>query len=91
MRKNPQLPHVSCKYGAPMGRGAWTDDTAKPCRVFRVRMVDGDYDEGGAYWGGGGTPVYACISEGVQMFTRAPSREQAKAHFRAQANIKFIN
>lgn len=45
---------VSSRYGAPMGRmdvgGAGGDDYVK-LRLRRVRLVDGVYDGGGAYWG----------------------------------------
>lgn len=78
---NKLLSDVSSKYGAPMGRREIRDDTAAKVRLFRVRMVDGDYDRGGAYWGGGSTPLYAAIGDGFQSFTRAKSRAEAKAAF----------
>lgn len=48
------LPDVSCKYGAPMGRrSTLPDDFNTPIKLHlrRLRLVDGDYDIGGAYWG----------------------------------------
>lgn len=44
-----------------------------------VRFVDGDYDQGGAYWGGGGSPLFcAWDEEGREVYLRAASREAAK-------------
>lgn len=48
------LPDVSSKYGAPMGRSNWLpEDRNQPylMHLTRVRLVDGGYDTGGAYWG----------------------------------------
>lgn len=55
----PALTNVSSRGGAPMGRPSHiaVDDplTFKgPVHIVRLRMVDGDYDTGGAYWGGPG-------------------------------------
>ncbi len=53
MKKNPQLPHVNSKYGAPMGRNSFgnpTDDD-RSVRLFKVNIDSQGYDEGGAYWG----------------------------------------
>jgi hypothetical protein len=74
-----KLNPVNCKYGAPMGRG--NDRISGKCFLQRVNFVDGDYDNGGAYWGGGrGTlPLWvAQDSEGGQFFVRAKSRNEAK-------------
>lgn len=78
MDGNKLLSDVSSKYGAPMGRPTIRDNLAARVRLFRVRFVDGDYDAGGAYWGGGGGPLYACVGDGFQTFTRADCRENAK-------------
>lgn len=78
MDGNKLLTNVSSKFGAPMGRRAIEDDTAAKVRLFRVTFIDGDYDMGGAYWGGGGGPLYAAIGDGFQAFRRAKSREEAK-------------
>lgn len=90
--KNPQLPEVDFQRGAPMGRPEWTDDPTAPARCFRVRFVDGDYDEGGAYWGAPAN-VYCCTNgEGLQIFTRADSRKEAKAEFKKRCPaIHWIN
>jgi hypothetical protein len=45
----------------------------------KVAMSDGDYDEGGAYWGGGTTPLYcAWDDDGHQIFIRAKDSFAAK-------------
>ena len=74
---NKLLREVSSKYGAPMGRREIHLDPAAKVRIFRVRFVSGDYDVGGAYWGGGGTPLYAAIGDDFQSFIRAKNRKDA--------------
>ncbi len=69
--------------GADMGRPTITDDPNAKVRLFRVRFYDGDYDRGGAYWGGS-SPLYAAIGEGFQAFVRKPDREQAKSALKAR-------
>lgn len=78
MDGNKLLSDVSSKYGAPMGRRNITESTNGKVRLFRVRMVDGCYDVGGAYWGMG-TPLYAAIGDGFQYFCRAMSRSLARS------------
>lgn len=86
-----QFADVNSQYGAPMGRREYFEEDIIPCRCFRVRMVDGAYDDGGAYWGCG-VPLYAAIADGVQIFTRARSRKTAKEEFRKRyETIKFKN
>ena len=74
-----QIP-VSSKFGAPMGRREDpVEDFEGPVYLQKVTMVDGDYDEGGAYWGGGHTPLYcAWDNEGHQIFVRAKDSFAAK-------------
>lgn len=77
-------------YGARLGRADRIDpcrDWAVPVRLARVDMEDGDYDLGGAYWGGwsptaGG--MYAAVGDGFAAFTRALSREAAAAKLAAK-------
>ncbi len=64
------------------------EDRQQPCklRLVRLRMVDfGCYDDAGAYWGMG-TPLYRAIGDcgevRAEVFTRAKSREEAKANVR---------
>ena len=73
---------VSSKYGAPMGR----DSSCKPNELMGkvhlryMPMVDGDYDQGGAYWGGvRGSYMFCAWNEnGVEVYFRAASRKHAK-------------
>lgn len=89
--KNPQLPAVNAKYGAPMGRPEFTDNLTDPCRCFRLRFIDGDYDDGGAYWGAPAN-LYCCLNEGTRLFTRADNRKKAKEKFKSSyPQIKFVN
>jgi hypothetical protein len=85
--------HFSKGYterGAYMGRPDNVGDPDAPCKLHleRVRLY-GDYDKGGAYWGGGpGTlPLYVAYGDDteikVTIFTRAAHRDAAKAMVRA--------
>jgi hypothetical protein len=78
--------NVSSPRGAPMGRHsvdlavlqerAW----GRKVRLQRVPFVDGDYDPGGAYWGGYPSPPLYCAWDGDDaLYLRARSREDAKA------------
>jgi hypothetical protein len=90
--KNPQLPKVNDSHGAPMGRRDWVSDFTERCRCFRVRFVDGAYDEGGAYWGSPANVYCATNGEGVRTFTRANSRKEAKENIKKKyPEIKWIN
>ena len=89
----PKLEHVSCKYGAPMGRpGAHPgDDPQCRIRVRRVHLDSGGYDEGGAYWGHGAPLWYASGMDEcdgarnyIEDFTRAYSKSAAIAQWREQ-------
>lgn len=79
-----QFPDVKSTHGAPMGRASFgIPENCEPRSVslFRVRFVDGDYDDGGAYWGGGrdAGPLYCARDDSgdYRQFTRAPSRAKA--------------
>jgi hypothetical protein len=76
---NSLLSQVSGKSGAPMGRRNVTDNPESKVLLFRMRMVDSDYDAGGAYWGGGGEPMYAAIGEDFEYYLRCQNIEDAKA------------
>jgi hypothetical protein len=75
-----QFTSVNSSRGAPMGRASFCDNEEAKVQLFRVRMVDYDYDDGGAYWGGGGTPLYCARDKAgeVQLFYRADNREEAR-------------
>lgn len=88
-----QFSSVDSKYGAPMGRRNYCDDDQAKCNLFRVRMVDGDYDDGGAYWGGPPSQPLYCVQDHdgqVQLFYRADTREEAKEEaLNDYPNLKF--
>ena len=73
--------NVSSPYGAPMGRRS--DPIEGKVHLQRVPFVDGDYDKGGAYWGGGRDtpPLWCAWNEEGAAYQRAKSREDAKALF----------
>lgn len=83
-----QFDSVSAKYGAPMGRRTFCDDDTAKCHLFRVKLVDGDYDDGGAYWGGPPSEPLWCVRdkrEGkVLLFYRATSRAAALAEAQSE-------
>ena len=83
---NKLLTPVSGKYGAPMGRNRISDNPESTVTLFRVLMVDGDYDRGGAYWGGGEgiQPLYAAIGDGFQWFARANTLHDARSLLSAE-------
>lgn len=89
--------NVSGRYGAPMGRSNIlpndTDEAVK-LQMVKLRWV-GDYDEGGAYWGGGsGSDIYYAKGDAtdvvVEVFVRAKNRKEAKAEVREMLpNARF--
>ena len=74
----PQFDKAICRYGSPMGRRDHCDNPEATLYLFKVNMVDGDYDDGGAYWGGG-EPLYCARDDDgkVQLFYRASCRTEA--------------
>jgi hypothetical protein len=57
-------------------------DTVK-LHLTRLRWVDYDYDQWGAYWGGGsGEYIYCAAGEGALIFVRVGDREVAKLKVR---------
>ena len=69
---NRTLADVGSPWGAPTGRRKNTENPAATVRLFRILYVDGDYDYGGAYWGGD-RPLYAAIGDEFLQFIRAPT------------------
>jgi hypothetical protein len=75
---------VSSAYGAPMGRrdtGINDISPGEKLHLQKMRLVDGDYDTGGAYWGNTpGTSMYCAFCSGLMtmIFIRAKSRDEAK-------------
>lgn len=74
-----------------MGRRSHVPDrhAAPKLHLEKLRWVDGDYDQGGAYWGNsGGTFIYRAegeaegVDERYDIYVRAANREHAKAKVR---------
>ena len=87
MKPAPYEVNVSSPRGAPMGRYSDPIEAFKGGRVQlrRISFVDGDYDPGGAYWGGGGPPVWcawgqSAEGEPIVCYFRAADRKAAKAN-----------
>lgn len=93
------LPDVGNMYGAPMGRHVLLPPVpTAPIKLHlrRMRMVDYDYDAGGAYWGGAmGVPgerlwvAWGHARENMEEFlvrviVRGWPRSKAKQNVRAQ-------
>lgn len=93
-----QLPDVSSRYGAPMGRptqsgfrnrnGDWVEcavlNGAAPFYLVRIPLNSGGYDSGGAYWGLG-APLYRfeySRLSDISGFVRGRTRDAAKAAVR---------
>jgi len=65
-----------------MGRRADPlEDFSGPVHLERVPLVDGDYDAGGAYWGGGTKPLF-CVwdDEGHVHYFRSRDSNTARDH-----------
>ncbi len=84
--------------GAAMGRAAWGLDEHRnsPMMMYvqRVKFIDGDYDLGGAYWGGHPSePLFCAWAENVdaRVFVRAKDRSLAKRKVKKHfVNAKFF-
>ncbi len=88
------LPNGSSATGSQMGRRNQLPDDREATiklRMERLRFVSGDYDQWGAYWGGGSNSwIYCAWLDQVRVFVRAENREQAKLKVRdtlPQANF----
>lgn len=70
------------RYGADMGRRSdkISDLSGRKVRLQRVPACDGgDYDPGGAYWGGiHSSPLFCAWDDEFTVYFRASSREEAK-------------
>jgi hypothetical protein len=82
--------NASSKYGAQIGRRAQTEGNPERLHLQRIRFVDGDYDTGGAYWGGN-SPLYCAFSPDntkndtpIMVFVRATNRTDAKQEVLAE-------
>lgn len=81
-----KLSSVSSRCGAPMGRSDAVTDPDYPVkfRLERMQMIDNDYDNGGAYWGGyPSDPMWVAWGmaeyEEQEVFIRAKTREEARS------------
>ena len=98
MKMKLKLENACSRRGADMGRpNRYPEDLLAKgkLRVTRLKWVDGDYDQFGAYWGNTGKDHIYCawgdINEtAVRIFVRAESRDVAKHDVNAQMpNITF--
>ena len=83
MAKRSKAPfeyEAGSKYGAQMGRRSTPlAELVGKVKLQRVKMYDGDYDKGGAYWGGGGTPLFCAWDEnGDAHYFRAENQRAAE-------------
>ena len=85
--------NVSSVRGAPMGRHDWGLAEHREHHMMmslqRVSFIEGDYDLGGAYWAGGGEPLFCAWAEDIEarVFVRAKDRRAAKL----KVNEHFLN
>ena len=99
MKSAPKLEKLDCSRGSPFGRPnilpTHPNDPNDPIKLQlrKMKMVDGDYDSGSAYWGGGNPCMYVAYNEaGVQIFIRGHDREDAKENVRdILPQAKFYN
>lgn len=77
-----QLSRRTSQYGAQMGRPniILAPESSLYFNLYRVPLVDGGYDNGGAYWGVSTTmPLWHSFDKnGNELFFRAPDREAAR-------------
>lgn len=94
------LPKAYSSRGAQMGRPNSLPENRNATgklRLVRLKWVDGDYDEGGAYWGGGSGDWIYCATGNLDgeefttwVFVRASDREEAKDAVRSKVpNASF--
>ena len=76
---NKLLAKACSARGADMGRMDSIKNPKAKVLLFLMSMVDGDYDAGGAYWGGcEDSNMYAAIGDEAECFVRASSLDEAK-------------
>ena len=86
--------HACSVRGADMGRMNWgmNDHYKRPMTMYLQRVrLDGGYDLGGAYWGGG-DPLFCAWAENdeARVFVRAKDRNAAKLEVKEYfPNAKF--
>jgi hypothetical protein len=84
--KIPALSNAASQYVSSMGRSDTQGDSTKnlALTLIQLRWVDGDYDTGGAYWGGSRSEhIYRAYGyqedETVELFIRAKSFSAAES------------
>ena len=100
IKKAPLTLEKGCSArGADMGRVEWLPRDSNATGLLqlrRLRLIDGGYDEGGAYFG---YPEDVYHAEGdldgeptrTRLFTRADSRRDAKDNIRERLpNVRFF-
>jgi len=91
-----QLPKACSKYGADMGRSNCIPTTPCEMVIQQLQWVDGDYDQGGAYWGGpankGTEYIWWAYDETgeYEVFVRASDRAMAERGVRELAPLAII-
>jgi len=72
------------KYGSSMGRSCYCENLQAMVYLQAVELVDGDYDRGGAYWGGSDLLWCAMDEQGdVLLFVRGKHRAKATEAIKA--------
>ena len=86
-----ELSNGSSQRGAQLGRRDHVTEPNHPVKMHlvKLRWVDGDYDQGGAYWGGGmGDNIFHAWGDGAEyeqeLFIRAADRFHARLLVRQQ-------
>lgn len=76
--------------GASMGRRQQVEGNPETLYLQKIRLVDHDYDTGGAYWGQG-IPLWCAFSPDdtlnavpIRIFVRSSSRDGAKTKVLSQ-------
>lgn len=85
----PYQTNVSSKYGAPMGRNIRDPHLLGKVSLRRVRLDQGGYDQGGAYWGHGQPLFCAWNDENPPVYVRATDRDTAKADLARMYEVTF--
>lgn len=91
-----ELPNAVSQWGAAMGRPNCITEPNVPVKFRLVALrLNGDYDQGGAYWGyTRGTRIYHAWGDGneeeQEMFVRARHRMEASCMIRHRfPNCRF--
>lgn len=84
--------NAASHFGAEMGRRDRIEGTSsslkEPLYLQSVQFQDGDYDAGGAYWGGL-YPLWCAFTADntTRIFVRATDRSEAKAEVRKRSSV----